>query len=136
MTPPQSGGTPGSTKPLSRLVKEHLESSGQSLRELAERCHEPQGDRTLLHSWIDQLAHGRMARAPELWRLRALAVGMGVPLQVLTELAANQWLGVEVAAVFVDQKYRVVVTVPESMTPEKRVRFVKMVEYMARHMEE
>lgn len=136
MTPPQSGGTPGSNKPLSRLVKEHLESSGQSLREFAEKCHEPQGDRTLVHSWIDQLVHGRMARAPELWRLRALAAGMGVPLQALTELAAVQWLGVEVAELVTMQRDRVVVTVPEDMSPEKRARFVKAAEDLARHMAE
>lgn len=136
MTPPQSGGTPGSNKPLSRLVRQHLDETGLSLRELAEKCHEPQGDRTLVHTWIDQLVHGRMARAPELWRLRALAVGMGVPVHVLTELAAAQWLGVDVAEVAAGEESKVLVTVPESMTLEKRARFVRIVEDLARQWEE
>lgn len=137
MTPPQSGGTPGSTKPLSELVKAHLDGPPKlSLRDFAEKCHDHQSDRSLVHSWIDQLAHGRMARAPELWRLRALSAGMGVPAQRLAELAAVQWLGVEVAEVAAGEGSWVAVTVPDGLTPEARARFIRMAEDMAHHMKE
>ncbi|MER7126695.1 hypothetical protein [Micrococcus luteus] len=105
-----------------------------SLRDFAEKCRE--GDRTLIHTWIDQLVHGRMARAPELWRLRALATGMGVPVRVLTELAASQWLGVQVADVAADEETRVLVTIPKGLSSEAKARFIRIAEDIARHMEE
>ncbi|GAA3417741.1 hypothetical protein GCM10018952_50820 [Streptosporangium vulgare] len=134
MTPPQSGRTPGSN-PLSQLVKQHLADTGLSLRELAEKCRDPQSDRTLIYSWIDSLVHGRMARAPEVWRLRALAAGMGVPTQRLAELSAVQWLGVDVAEVAAGDRSWVAVTVPPGLSAEARDRFVRMAEDLARHME-
>lgn len=133
---PQSGGTPGSTKPLSQRVKKHLDETGLSLRDFAEKCRDPQSDRALVYSWIDSLVHGRMTRAPEMWRLRALAAGMGVPAQWLAELSAAQWLGVDVAEVEAGERSWVAVTVPPGLTPEARARFIRAAEDLARHMEE
>ncbi|GAA0853210.1 hypothetical protein GCM10009525_82300 [Streptosporangium amethystogenes subsp. fukuiense] len=136
MTPPQSGRTPGSTNPLSRLVRACRDEAGLSLREFADKCIDPQSDRGLLHNWIGELEHGRLPRAPEMWRLRALAAGMGVPVQQLAELSAKQWLGVDVAEIVTGERSWVAVTVPEGLTPEERARFVRLAEDLARHMKE
>lgn len=133
---PSSGGTPGAeeTGRLSRFIRDHLAEHDTSERALARRAIDPDTGLTLQHGWINQLAMGRVSRAPELWRLRALAVAMGVPAARLAELAAAQWLGVDVAEVGTDDGGWVAVTVPSGLSPEERERFVRMAEDMARHL--
>ncbi|MFI6819215.1 4-oxalocrotonate tautomerase family protein [Nonomuraea sp. NPDC050328] len=133
---PPSGGTPGSADrdDLSRYVRDYLAEHNESERALARRSRDPQTGLSLVHTWINSLVLG-ITPAPSLWRLRALAAGMGVPTRLLAELAAAQWLGVEVmeAATSNDEDW-VTVTVPKGLTPEEKERFVRMVEEMARHM--
>lgn len=132
---PTSGGTHGKTDQLSAFVRTYLAEHDESERALARRAVDPMTGLTLQHTWINSLAHGTMSRAPELWRLRALAAGMNVPVQMLAELAAAQWLGVEVAEFSVGGgKDWVAVSVPEGLSPEERARFIRMVEDIARHM--
>jgi len=137
---PSSGGTLGSEEPpdqghLSRFVRDYLARTGVSERTLAEKSIDPVTTLRLKHGWMNLLVHARQDRAPELWRLRALAVGMGAPARRIVELAAAQWLGLDVAEVDTPSG-SVVVTVPEDLSPEKRERFVRMAEDMARHLAE
>ncbi|WP_219466925.1 hypothetical protein [Nonomuraea rhizosphaerae] len=137
---PTSGGTPGTAErerdQLSRAIRDYLAEHGESERALARRAIDPETQFALQHGWINQLAMGRVSRAPELWRLRALAAGMGVQLSVLAELAAAQWLGVDVARVMAKDGSWVAVSVPEGLSAEGRDRFVRMVEEWARHLVE
>ncbi|MGW3346758.1 hypothetical protein ACWDA3_25895 [Nonomuraea rubra] len=134
---PTSGGTPGSTDDaasLSTFIRDYLAERDESERALARRAIDPETGFTLQHGWINQLVMGRVSRAPELWRLRALAVAMGVPAEMLAELAAAQWLGVDVARVRTGGGDWVAVSVPPGLSPEERERFVRMAEDIARHI--
>lgn len=118
---------------LSRYLRDYLAEHNESERGLARRATDPDTKLTLQHGWINQLAIGRMSRAPEIWRLRALAVAMGVPVRLLAELAAAQWLGVEVAEVAGAGTDWVAVSLPAGLSPKERERFVAMAEDIARH---
>lgn len=135
---PTSGGTHGSTPAdrLSIFVRDWLAEHDESTRGLADKAVDPKTGFQLQHGWIASLARGRVPRAPDLWRLRALAAGMGVPVRLLAELAAAEWLGLEVAEVPVGSDSAVVVTVPEGLSEEERARFRRMAEDLARHLTE
>ncbi|PZG20576.1 hypothetical protein [Nonomuraea aridisoli] len=132
---PTSGGAPGNDR-LSAFVRDYLQEHDESERGLAARAIDPETGLTLQHGWINQLKKGRVPRAPELWRLRALAVAMETPVAALAQMAAAQWLGVEVADVQTGEEERVSVTVPKGMTPAERERFIRMAEDIARHLKE
>jgi anti-sigma factor RsiW len=135
---PTSGGAPGNAASdrLSAFVRDYLHQHDESERGLAGRAIDPETGLTLQHGWINQLAKGRVPRAPELWRLRALAVAMAVPVSMLAEMAAGQWLGVEVAEIKTGEEDWVAVTVPKGMTSAERERFKRAVEDLARHFKE
>lgn len=133
---PASGGTLGGAAnigPLSRYVRNYLDRTGESERGLARRSRDPISEVTVRHGWLNELLNGTIERAPELRRLRALAVGMGVPVRTLAALAAKQWLEVDVVAAEGDDTVETI-TVPAGLTPEQRAKFRRMVEDMARHI--
>ncbi len=136
--PPSSGGTLGSTDQindhLSRYVRDYLRTTDTSERALAAKCRDPQTGLPLRHGWINQVINGAVERAPELWRLRALAAGIGVPVRVLAELAAAQWLGLETVEVSTGRESSVVIPVPEGLSEAQLQRFRRMAEDMARHL--
>lgn len=125
----ESGGTPP-IEALSAYVRDWLSEHDESARRLAVRAVDPASGMTLSHGYISQLMVGKV-KAPELWRLRALAAGMRVPAQRLAELAALQWLGVDVVNVSAGGETSVTVTVPPGLTPEERAKIVKLAENMA-----
>lgn len=133
---PPSGGTPGSAAEdrLSAFIRQYLDEHDESERALARRAMDPTTGLTLQHGWINQLVLGRVTRAPELWRLRALAVAMGVPAERLARFAAIQWLGVDVAEVDGADGEKVAISVPPDLSPEDRERFIRMAEDIARHL--
>lgn len=133
---PTSGGAPGNADQLSTFVRDYLHEHEESERALAVRAVDPETGFVLQHGWINQLTKGRVSRAPELWRLRALAAAMNAPMILLAELAAAQWLGVEVAEIKSGEEDWVAVTIPKGLTPAQRERFVRMAEDIARHMKE
>ncbi|GIH69490.1 hypothetical protein [Sphaerimonospora thailandensis] len=114
--------------PLSAAVWDHLrEQAGDSLRSLARRCVDPATGMDLKRPWLADLAAGDIGRAPELWRLRALAAGLGLPLGRVQLLAARQWLGIDLEAldVRVGEGDHVIVPVPASLSEAGRARVVK-----------
>ncbi|NJP93953.1 hypothetical protein HCN51_31715 [Nonomuraea sp. FMUSA5-5] len=137
---PTSGGAPGNAdrlaERLSDFVRDYLREHEESERGLALRATDPETGFSLQHGWINQLVKGRVSRAPELWRLRALAAAMSVPTAMLAEMAAAQWLGVEVAEIRVGKEEWVAVSVPPDMTPAERARFIRMANDIARHIKE
>ncbi|MGW6498515.1 hypothetical protein [Nonomuraea angiospora] len=136
---PTSGETHGNNAPadhLSKFVRDWLADHDESTRSLADKATDSKSGFTLQHGWIASLARARVPRAPELWRLRALSAGMGVPVRLLAELAAAQWLGLEVTEAPVSDASTVAVTVPEGLSPAGRERFTRMAEDLARHLTE
>ena len=138
---PTSGGTPGttdSTSHLSRFVREWLKDNDMTERGLAKRARDPDTGMHLQHGWINSLVGGTISRAPELWRLRALAAAMGVSARRLAELAAAQWLGVDVAELHNGQASEdaevIVVSVPPDLTDEERKLFLRMAEGIAKQI--
>ncbi|MFI9558816.1 hypothetical protein [Nonomuraea endophytica] len=123
---PTSGGAPGGAGQLSAYVRTYLEERDLSERALAERAIDPETGFALQHGWINQLAKGRVPRAPEVWRLRALAAAMQVPIRLLADLAGAQWLGIEVAEVATGEGW-VAIAVPAGLSPEQRARFAERV---------
>ncbi|MGW5689126.1 hypothetical protein [Nonomuraea sp. NPDC003754] len=122
---PSSGGTPGTNDQLSRYIRDYLVEHDESERALALRARDPETGLKLQHGYINSLAKNTVLRAPELWRLRALAAAMQRPARVLAELAAAQWLGVEVAEIPKEGgEDWVAVTVPKDMSTEEREGFV------------
>ncbi len=79
---------------LTNHVRAHLDKTGHSVRELARRARDPQSGIGISDGWLSDILTGRTERAPDLRRLRALAAAMQEPVDVLTRLAAAQWLEV------------------------------------------
>ncbi len=131
---PASGGTHGTTEHLSTYLRQWMAERDESERGLARRARDPETGLALRHGWINQLVLGQVTRAPELWRLRALAVAIGVPVRKLAELAAAQYLGIATAEITVSEEETIVVSVPPGITQEDRERLVRIVEDVARHM--
>ena len=82
---------------LVRFVRETKDQLGLSYRELAERAADPATGHRLGFQWLAKLGAGGLAKAPDPWQLRALAAALGVPGEVIKDLAARQWLELEVA---------------------------------------
>ncbi|GIH91993.1 hypothetical protein ACFFMN_33705 [Planobispora siamensis] len=105
--PPQDEGL---RTPLSDHVRTYLEraeSRGVSKNRFVTSCVDPLNPTKQIYGqWLDALLDGR-GPMPELWRLRALAAGMGADpealkagrsreLEELKRMAAAQWLEYEV----------------------------------------
>jgi hypothetical protein len=76
-----------------------MREQGLSYRRMSVRATDPQTGHRLEFQWLNKLASGGLAKAPDPWQLRALAAGLGVPGEVVKDLAARQWLEYEVAQI-------------------------------------
>ncbi len=83
----------GTGAKLSTYVREYMERTGVKNLALARRSIDPESGQELLPQWIKHLVENRIPRAPEPWRYRALAAGMGVDVERIKMLAADQWVG-------------------------------------------
>lgn len=120
---------------LTRFVRDYLARTGDSVRALARRSRDPQSGITLKHGWLNEIVNNERELPPDLRRLRALAAGMSVPEARLAELAAAQWLGVDVTRVDVaaERVDGVFVTTPRPLSAEERERLTLIVQDIARH---
>lgn len=133
----RSGGTPeidGHDRDhLTRYVKDYLARTGESVRALARRSRDPVSQIALKHGWLNEIVNNERELPPDLRRLRALAAGMGVPVETLAELAAAQWLGVQVTRADAED-YGVFVTTDRPLSDEERERFIRIAKGIAKHM--
>lgn len=130
--PPRDTSTT-SDQPLSDYVKAFMDSSELSARQFADRCRDPESGRFLNHTYVGSLRQNRVPRAPELWRLKALAAGTGGNLDELKRMAAIQWLDLgDVLRVDAGGGTFVTVTVPEDMSERRRQKLIRWAEAMAR----
>lgn len=131
---PESGRTPGNAaepEPLTEYVKDFLARTGMSERALADRSKDPITEQGLRHGWINELVRGRLDQAPKQFRLRALAAGMGASEKMIAEMAAVQWLGVQVAELPEGKDGIVTVTMPPEAPVAERERFRRTIEAVA-----
>lgn len=125
---------------LTKFVRDHMERTGRSVRELSRTARDPESGVRPSHGWIQDIANGVMERAPDLRRLRALAAAMGVDVDHLARLAAAQWLGVTPirvveAPVGGDDEETVAVPVPGGMSAADRERLRQAAADLAKHFE-
>lgn len=114
------------------LVRRQRAERGLSVRKLAEQSVDPKtGERPFKFAWISKLERGESTDPPSPAMLRALAVGLGLPLRVLQEAAAAQYL--EMSFVWSqDRTTRVVVAHLEEMSEEERLQLADIAETFAR----
>ncbi|WP_433415092.1 hypothetical protein ACQP1V_36410 [Microtetraspora malaysiensis] len=122
-------------RPLSDFISAHVVSKDISYKALAARSEDPVTGQQVTDQWIRDVASGRLRRTPDLWRLRALAAGLGVDLDEIRARAIQQYLDYEVATVQTGDAEWVTVSVPPSLTPEERRRVAEMASEIARMMD-
>ncbi|RPK74506.1 hypothetical protein [Streptomyces sp. ADI95-17] len=87
---------PGGRAQLRNLVRERKAALGLSFDKLAQRCIDPEtGEQTIKASWLHRLATDLPVQAPDLPQLRALAVGLQVPLYRVQDAAGAEFFGID-----------------------------------------
>jgi transcriptional regulator with XRE-family HTH domain len=115
------------------LVRQRRAELGISVRRLAEQSVDPEtGDRPVKFGWLSKLERGEKTEAPPPAALRALAVGLSLPLRVLQEAAAAQYLAMESFIWSQDRTTRVLAARIEEMSEEERRQLADIAETFAR----
>lgn len=116
---------------LSCFLRDRMRETGLSYRHLAADCVDPQTSMRLGFQWIERVAACQLCRAPEAWRLRALAAGLGVPAEVVQHLAARQWLGYEPAQVILSPSEMALYLQARSLPPDDKDTLTTLVRRFA-----
>jgi hypothetical protein len=148
--PPRADMTrSGRHTPLSDYVQAYMDREGLSANKLATRSRDPETGQRILVQWLINLKDAQLTdKAPEMWRLRALAAGMSTSddggldrerfreqLEVVKRLTAAQWLEMtEVLDVETSDGSIVTVSVPPDLSPEAREKIRAWAEQMARDL--
>lgn len=115
------------------LVRDRRAELAVSLRKLAEQSVDPDSDsRPVKFGWLSKLERGEPTEAPSPAVLRALHVGLSVPLRVLQEAAAAQYLEMESFIWSQDRTTRVLAAHIEEMSEEERQQLADIAEAFAR----
>lgn len=115
------------------LVRQRRAELGVSVRALAEQSVDPEtGERPFKFGWVSKLERGGSTDAPSAAILRALAAGLSLPLRVLQEAAAAQYLDMESFIWSQDRTTRVLAAHIEEMTDEERRQLADIAETFAR----
>lgn len=122
-----------STTPLSDLLRDRRAELGVSFRALASRCVDPEsGEQLVKHSWLERLEKREPVLTPQFAQLRALAAGLGVPLQRLQDETAAQFLGMDRPAEWsADSSVRAVVDRMSELTEPERAELAALAEFYA-----
>ncbi|MFE9684117.1 hypothetical protein [Streptomyces sp. NPDC006285] len=83
---------------LADLVRNRKEELGLSFRALADACvdpEDPEAGPLWKRSTLENLAAGRVIKAPDFAQLRALAAGFTLPLGLVQEAAGGQFMGID-----------------------------------------
>ncbi|GAA0386671.1 hypothetical protein GCM10009530_42100 [Microbispora corallina] len=105
--------------PLNDCIREHLEDQGISIRTLALRSMSQSTGQRLTAQWITDVLSGRVPRMPDMWRLEALAAGLGMDADSLKGLAITQWIGWEIVDVPAGVGERLIFRAPRGYTAEQ-----------------
>ncbi|MFI7630293.1 hypothetical protein [Microbispora rosea] len=118
---------------------------GGSKNAFTGRARDPDTGNTFRVQWVIDLLNGKVNRAPEMWRLRALAAAMASGtdtgldralyrehLETLRHLTAAQYLGLEVPAP--GESSTASFRVPGGLPAEQRKMVVRWAEMIARDL--
>jgi hypothetical protein len=147
--PPRDINGTTSDHPLSDYVQHYLDRTELSARQLARQSRDPETGQVLNHTYIGAVAANEVPRAPELWRLRALAAGMRSEgaaegteeyrrrFEELKRMAAIQWLDLgDVLRIDTGGGTWITVNVPARLSERRRQRIIKWAEGMARDLDQ
>ena len=114
------------------LVRQRRAELSVSVRVLADRSVDPETGTQAKFGWISKVERGESTDAPPAAVLRALAVGLSLPLRVLQEAAAAQYLDMESFIWSQDRSTRVLAAHIEEMSEEERQQLADIAETFAR----
>ncbi|MFK0062675.1 helix-turn-helix domain-containing protein [Streptomyces werraensis] len=115
------------------LVRHRRAELAVSLRKLADQSVDPDtSGRPVKFGWLSKLERGEPTEAPTPAVLRALAVGLSLPLRVLQEAAAAQYLEMQSFIWSQDRTTRVLAAHIEEMSEEERQQLADIAETFAR----
>lgn len=120
---------------LSDLVRRRRADLELPLRDLAKKCILPGTDRTLDHTWINQLENGKIPRMPSPDQLEALAKGLELKSRSVKLAAAQQYLDIyPVEVPHPDDPSRIVTLIAahlDRMSLEDQQKLIRIAEVMA-----
>jgi len=147
--PPRDVEDTTSEHPLSDYVQAYLDRTGLSRRQFAAQCRDPETGQILNHTYVGDLVANKVPRAPEMWRLRALAAGTPGEtvsesiddyrrrLDMLKRMAGIPWLQLgDVLRVDTGGGTWVTVNIPPNMSERRRQRVIEWAERFAREIDE
>lgn len=114
------------------LVRRRRAELGISLRELEARAVDPESGEQAKFGWISKLEQGKPVTPPSEGLLKALAIGLALPLQTLQEAAAAQFFGLVTEVWSKDHTTRVLVARIGEMNDGARRQFANIAETFAR----
>ncbi|MER5750694.1 XRE family transcriptional regulator [Streptomyces sp. NPDC002088] len=114
------------------LVRQRRAELKITVRKLEELAVDPETGVQAKFGWISKLERGGNTDAPSAAILRALSVGLSVPLRILQEAAAAQYLDMESFIWSQDRTTRVLVAHIEEMTDVERQQLAEIAETFAR----
>ncbi|SEC01817.1 hypothetical protein SAMN04490357_0974 [Streptomyces misionensis] len=114
------------------LLRQRRAELGISVRKLADQSVDPDTGTQAKFGWISKVERGESTDAPSAAILRALSVGLAIPLRVLQEAAAAQYLDMESFIWSQDRTTRVLAAHIEEMSDEERQQLADIAETFAR----
>ncbi|WP_285710859.1 hypothetical protein [Microtetraspora sp. NBRC 16547] len=107
---------------MSDSIRSHVEDKGISIRTLALRSVSRTTGQHLTAQWITDVLSGRVPRMPDVWRLDALATGLGLDPDSVKAMAITQWMGWDIVDVRTGAGERLIFRAPKGYTPERCMR--------------
>lgn len=117
------------------LVVARRAELGISTRTLARLSVDPEtGEPAFGYGWVDKIERADpTVKTPRLPQLRGMAAGLKVPLKLLQEAAAAQYLGLQQDAIWSsDLSTRLTVARMGELSPDDRAELLQMVELWTR----
>jgi transcriptional regulator with XRE-family HTH domain len=121
----------GARTQFADLVRQRRQSLGLSLKEFAKRAVDPEtGEQVVTYSWVHRLETGEPVTPPQLPELRGLARACEVDLEVMQDVAGQQFHGVD--PVWSESgEAKAYVRRLEAMTPEQREQLMRFLDSVA-----
>lgn len=113
------------------LVRERRAELGISLRELEARAIDPESGEQAKRAWVSKVEKGT-AEAPSEPMVKALAIGLNLPVRVVAEAASIQFFGMGSFVWSEDRTTRVLAARIEEMTADERRQLAEIAETFAR----